>query len=357
MRRLGFDTATITPHLGGVYTVQITGFKPTGPALSLPGKFRPFKLSVKPVKGKLYIDHECLIKERYNVKVRSIPGGSPIIMRKVFRKYLGTSNHELSQINSALAVAKDYKMRGLIKIANVLNKSRIVESLIDDCSVPNPSSDIPKIRVTLNQLGLQTGNIQLEKGRIYKINITGASPDTKLKFVSGIFKPFVLDGMFIKGILYIAPKSWNASIKTDSGIEEEVKEAINAAKEIWEAALNIPPLFAIQEPREIIDDYHECSERCSCYIDNAHRAKQKAQMRYEFLESVLREVERVRDHVEDRCARITLTDSHKTALYRSLNRLVDQAERQKDRFDRYIEDIERFIEKYNACKVNEPISP
>ena len=123
MKRLGFDTATIAPYIGGVYTVQITGFKPTGPALSLSRQFRSFKLYVKPVKGKLYIDQKNLVNENYTVSVRSIPGGSSIIMSKVFRKYLRKSDRELSQMNAALSSAKDFKMRSLIKIANVLSKS------------------------------------------------------------------------------------------------------------------------------------------------------------------------------------------------------------------------------------------
>ena len=165
LKRLGFDTATIAPHIGGLYTVQITGFKPSSPTLSLEGRFRPFLLHVKPVEGKLYIDQANIVREGYKLSMKTVPGGSSIVMSKGFRKYFGTSNRELSQIKATLSSAKDYKMRGRIKIANVLSKSRIVESLIADCSVPNPATDIPKMRAKLNQLGLQTGDIHLMEGK------------------------------------------------------------------------------------------------------------------------------------------------------------------------------------------------
>jgi hypothetical protein len=32
LKRLGFHTATIASHIGGLYTVQITGFNPSNPA-------------------------------------------------------------------------------------------------------------------------------------------------------------------------------------------------------------------------------------------------------------------------------------------------------------------------------------
>jgi hypothetical protein len=92
---------------------------------------------------------------------------------------------------------------------------------------------------------------------------------------------------------------------------------------------------------------------CDHYPENAVTASVNASRKYSYLQKLLDEVIRIKEYVAERCRPCCMKESDRNSLKSTLDRLLSSAESRSGRFDRFVEDIERFIQQYRDCKERE----
>lgn len=346
LSKMGFGVGAISAGKGGVYTVQVTAFKPKSKGITRTTPFSPFTIRAKVGKGKVFLDLPAL--KRNNYQIQKIGLGNQVMFSASFDKFLRELNSGKNQLNRILDSVKKLKQKASVKISEARRKVRLVQDLMDNCLI-SANRLIPLFRQKFRSLGLTTGKIFRDKRGIFRIEVLGVTGTTKIKLKTGNIKPYVLGAVIKKGTLQINRMAWaKVVLESGRGFPDGLAELIDPSP---------PSLPSFGVPNCGGDNsFNTCLKNCDCHIGNARTALANARGFLKCLENAIKEIERMRGYIADRCqGDFPLSELDKTALVNVLARLEVFAERHREGYDRYIADVESFIASYNECKENESL--
>lgn len=89
---------------------------------------------------------------------------------------------------------------------------------------------------------------------------------------------------------------------------------------------------------------------CDHHARNAETAMNNSKRHVDYLGRILSEVNAIEDFINKTCPAGRLSDVDRSSLQGTLSSFKTSAQAEADKFDRFISDIEQFLEDYKECK-------